>query len=322
MLANQRGIGMHTLWALLTETFNKWLEDKAQRLGAALAYYAAFSIAPLLVLLVSIAGFFYKDDALPRIQSQIATMAGDSAAEAIVATLRSVRSDRGGFIPTVLSFLTLIIGASGMFGQLQDAMNTIWGVTPKPRQFWSDVLRTRLLSFSMVLAICFLLLVSLALSAFLANASAYFKELLPFTAGVWPLIDFALSFGVTTMLFAAIFKILPDVGIAWSDVWLGAAATAALFALGKIGIGLYLGRSSFTSAYGAAGSMLVMLAWVYYSSQILFFGAEFTWVYAKHYKHRLVPARGAIFLTEEMRIRQGIPHAETVEKAFKERNMA
>jgi membrane protein len=135
-------------------------------------------------------------------------------------------------------------------------------------------------------------------------------------------VDFGVSFGVTTLLFAAIFKILPDVDIEWNDVWLGAVATAALFAVGKIGIGLYLGRSSFTSAYGAAGSLLVLLAWVYYSSQILFFGAEFTRVYARHYKHRFRPDRGAIFLTEEMRVKQGIPHVETVEEAYRKRRTA
>src|SRR5256714_5382268 len=203
-------------------------------------------------------------------------MAGYDAGEAIIATIRGVKNTAGGLGATIVSIITLILGATGMFGQLQDAMNTIWEVTPKPRRFWADILRTRLLSFSMVLAICFLLLVSLVLTAFLANVSKYFQELLPFTASVWPLVDFAVSFGVTTVLFAAMFKILPDVDIAWGDVWLGAAATAALFAVGKIGIGLYLGRSSFTSAYGAAGSLLVLLAWVYYSAQILFFGAEFT----------------------------------------------
>src|SRR5881394_2753599 len=206
---------MHNFWGLLSTTFNDWLEDKAPRLGAALAYYAAFSIAPLLVLLVAIVGFFYKEDSLPRIQSQIAMIAGYNAADAIVATIQGVKNTGGSVSATVLSFITLILGATGMFGQLQDAMNTIWEVTPKPRRFWADILRTRLLSFSMVLAICFLLLVSLALTAVLANVSKYFQELLPFTASIWPLVDFGFSFGVTTLLFAAIFKILPDVYIAW-----------------------------------------------------------------------------------------------------------
>jgi membrane protein len=162
---------------------------------------------------------------------------------------------------------------------------------------------------------CFLLLVSLLVSAALAAISAYFQALLPITDPFWPLVDFAVSFGVTTVLFAMIFKILPDVNIAWSDVWIGAAATAVLFAIGKIAIGLYLGRSAFASAYGAAGSFLVLLAWVYYSSQILFIGAEFTQVYANHVGRRLRPSRGAMFLTEEARIKMGIPHTKTIEEA-------
>ena len=148
---------MRTFWYLCSATFNQWTEDKAPRLGAALAYYAAFSIAPLLILLVAVVGLFYKEDTLSRIQSQIAMMAGSNAAEALVATIRGVNSTGGRGTATVISLVTLIIGATGMFGQLQDAMNTIWEVTPKPRQFWADILRSRLLSFSMVLAVCFLL---------------------------------------------------------------------------------------------------------------------------------------------------------------------
>jgi membrane protein len=151
----------------------------------------------------------------------------------------------------------------------------------------------------MVLAICFLLLVSLGLSAFLATISNYFQGMFPVTASIWPVVDFIFSFAVTTMLFAAIFKILPDVDIAWRDVWLGASSTAALFAIGKILLGLYLGRSIFTSAYGAAGSLLVLLLWVYYSAQILFFGVEFTRVYAKHFGHLVRPRRGAVFVNVE-----------------------
>src|SRR4030095_10906932 len=247
---------MHTLWLLLSKTFNAWLEDKAQRLGAALAYYGAFSVTPLLVLVLAFVGFFYKGDTLPLIQGQIARIAGVNAADAIVATIRSVQNTGASGTAAVVSIVSLVIGATGMFGQLQDAMNTIWQVTPKPRRLWADILRTRLLSFAMVVAICVLLLSSMMLSAFLAAASAYFKQILPFTGAVWPLVDFAISFGLTTVLFAAIFKILPDVDIAWRDVGLGAGTPAVLFAIGKIGLGLYLGRSSFSSAYGAAGSLM------------------------------------------------------------------
>jgi membrane protein len=307
---------------LLAETFNQWLEDKAQRLGAALAYYAAFSIAPLLLLLVSVVGYFYREQTLERVQSQIALMAGPNAAEAITATIRDANTATDGTAPTIVGLLMLLLGATGMFGQLQDAMNTIWEVAPKPRQFWMDILRTRLLSFVVVLAICALLLVSLVLSAFLANVSKYFREILPFTGTVWPLVDFAFSFALITILFAAIFKILPDVEIAWRDVWLGAATTAALFAIGKIVIGLYLGRSSFTSAYGAAGSLLVLLAWVYYSAQILFFGAEFTRVYVRHFERELRPARGAVFLNEAARIDQGIARTAAIDAESGRRRVA
>jgi membrane protein len=313
---------MRPFWGLLSEAFNEWIEDKAPRLGAALAYYAAFSIAPLLILLVAMVGFFFKGNTLSQVQTQIAVLAGDNAAEAIVAIIRGVKASRGGGTATVLSVITLIIGATGMFGQLQDAMNTIWEVTPKPRRIWMDVLRSRLLSFALVLAIGILLLCSLFLSAFLAAASRYFQHMFPMTGPIWPVVDFLVSFTITTMLFAAVFKILPDVYIAWQDVWLGAAVTAALFALGKIGIGLYMGRSSFASAYGAAGSFLVMLAWVYYSSQILFFGAEFTQVYTVRHGHSFRPARGARFLTDEMRIQQGIPHTKIVEETFKDKKIA
>jgi len=313
---------MRAFWALLSETFNEWMEDKAPRLGAALAYYAAFSIAPLLLLLVATVGFFFKGDTIVQVEDQIGAIAGDNAAEAIAAIIRGVKASPGGGAATVVSVITLFIGATGMFGQLQDAMNTIWEVTPKPRRFWIDILRTRILSFALVLGIGVLLFGSLFLSAFLAAASRYFQQMYPMTGPIWPVVDFSVSFAITTMLFAMIFKILPDVQIAWRDVWLGAAVTAALFAIGKIGIGFYLGRSSFTSAYGAAGSFLILLAWVYYSSQILFFGAEFTQVYTIKQGRRFLPARGARFLTEEMRIQQGIPHTKVVEEAFKRPGIA
>src|SRR5205085_5595914 len=246
-----------------------------------------------------------------------AAIAGDNAADAIGAIIRGAKSSPASGAATVLGIITLILGATGVFGQLQDAMNTIWEVTPKPRRFWMDILRTRVLSFALVLGIGGLLLGSMFLSAFLAAASRYFQHLYPMTGPIWPVVDFSVSFAITTMLFAMIFKILPDVHIAWRDVWLGAAVTAALFAIGKIGIGFYLGRSSFKSAYGAAGSFLVLLAWVYYSSQIFFFGAEFTQVYTMRHGHRFRPARGARFMSEEMRMHQGIPHSKNVDEAFR-----
>jgi membrane protein len=275
---------MGSVWALVSETVDHWQSDKAQRLGAALAYYAAFSLAPLLVLVVAITTFVYRQNGLASIQSQIALIFGANAADAIVAMIRGAKSTGGGIVATAVGILTLLLGATGMFVELQDAMNTIWHVPAKPGAVWADIVRSRVISFLMVMAICAVLLVSVGLTAFLANISKYFQSLLPFTQSAWPLVDFGFSVLVSAILFAAIFKILPDVPLAWRDVWLGAAVTAVLFAIGKIAIGFYLGRSSFASAYGAAGSLLVVLAWVYYSAQIFFLGAEFTYVYTRRRK--------------------------------------
>src|SRR5690348_2500572 len=181
---------MHGFWGLLSETFNEWMEDKAPRLGAALAYYTAFSIAPLLILLVAVLGLVVKGNTSLQVQAQIAAIAGDSAADAIGAIIRGAKESGGGQGATIFSVVTLLIGATGAFGQLQDAMNTIWEVTPKPRRFWVDILRTRLLSFALVLAIGILLLASLFLSAFLAAASRYFQHMFPMTGPIWPFVDF------------------------------------------------------------------------------------------------------------------------------------
>src|SRR5262245_5042155 len=277
---------MHTVWRLISQTLREWVDDRAELHGAALAYYAAFSIAPLLIITVSIINYIYKSDELPQVQRQIAMVTGNSAAEAIVATIRDIHAQGGSRTATVIGIATLLLGATGLFTALQDSMNAIWNAPPRVGGMWIEILRTRFLSFVLVLAVSILLLASLVLSAALAAISAFFQRFFPITAEVWPLVDFGVSFAITTFLFAMIFKILPDVYVRWTDVWIGAAVTAALFAIGKILIGLYLGRSAFLSAYGAAGSLAVLLAWVYYSAQILFLGAEFTQVYAHHRQGR------------------------------------
>jgi membrane protein len=193
----------------------------------------------------------------------------------------------------VVSVIILFVGASGVFVQLQSSMNQIWGVQPKPGLFWKDFLKERLLSFAMILGIGFLLLVSLVWSAALSAGNEYFKHLLPGANWFWQIVDGGVSFAIVVLLFASIFKAVPDVRIDWNDVWVGALLTSILFTGGKSAIGLYLGRSSLGSAFGAAGSILVILAWVYYSSQILFFGAEFTKIYAKQHRLSIKPSKGA-----------------------------
>jgi membrane protein len=242
-------------------------------------------------------------------------LVGKTGAEAIQAMIASASQPKAGLIATVISIVTLLFGASGVFGALQDALNTIWEVTPKPGRGVLGAIRDRFVSFTMLLGVAFLLLVALVLSAGLAALGKFVGGLLPVPEVVLQLVNLIISFGVITLLFAMIYRILPDVEIRWSDVWIGAAVTALLFTIGKFALGLYLGKGSVGSAYGAAGSLLVVLLWVYYSAQILFFGAEFTQVYANTYGSRVVPSSNAVPLTEEAQAEQGMPRRETVEAA-------
>src|ERR1051326_8669186 len=281
------------LWHLLIQTSSAWNNDKALQLGAALAYYAVFSISPFLIIILAIAGFLYRSDSFAYIHAQIATLAGNNAADTITSTIKSVHSSEHSFAATVVSVIVLFIGASGVFVQLQSSMNQIWGVKPKAGHFWKDFLKERLLSFAMILGIGFLLLISLVLSAGLSAGSEYFKSLLPGANWLRQILDGGVSFAIVVLLFASIFKAVPDVRIDWNDVWVGALLTSILFTGGKSAIGLYLGRSSLGSSFGAAGSILIILAWVYYSSQILFFGAEFTKIYAEQHRVYIKPLKGA-----------------------------
>jgi membrane protein len=298
-------------WEVLKDTGEQWLTDKVMRLGAALAYYTALSMAPLLVIILAIAGFVFGEEAARgQLVGQIKDLVGQQGAQAIQAMVAHSHQESGGVLATVISVIMLLFGSSGVFGELQDSLNTIWEVQPKPgRAIW-EMIRDRFLSFAMVLGIGFLLLVSLVLSTGLEALGSFVGGLAGTWAPVFQVVNFFASLGIFTLLFAMIFKILPDVKIGWKDVWLGAAVTALLFDLGKYLIGLYLGQSSYSSTYGAAGSFVVLLVWVYYSSLILFFGAEFTKVYANKFGSRIVPAENAEPVTEEARAQQGIPRPD------------
>ena len=278
---------------ILKKSFWAWTNENALEWGAALAYYTAFSIAPLLVIAMTIAGVFYEGDSLTYIHGQIASLVGNNAALAVTGAIQSIRSSGGGGFASAISVLMLLVGASTVFGQLQNVLNRIWGVQPKPGHFWRDLFKQRLMSFALVIGVSFVLLVSLVLSATVAMVTDYFSSLLPGSDIFWQVLDAGLSFSMITFLFALIFKIVPDLDITWSDVWLGAVVTSVLFVAGKMVIGYYLGRSGVESAYGAAGSVLVVLAWVYYSSQIVFFGAEFTKIHAEENRTRVTPVPGA-----------------------------
>ena len=294
-------------WSLLRQTMSEWVEDKVPQLGAALAYYTALSIAPLLVIALTIAAqVFDESTARGQLQDELRSLVGDDGSKAIEQMIESANKPGEGIFASVLSFLILLVGASGVFGQLQQSLNTIWEVQPKPGRGVWGVIQDRFLSLAMVFGIAFLLLVSLILSAALTSLGTVFERLPDSLVWLSQAAHFSISLVLITLLFALMFKYLPDVKIAWRDVWLGAIITAILFTVGKFAIGLYLGHSAMASSYGVAGSFVVLLVWVYYSSQILFFGAEFTQVYANRYGSRIVPAENAEPVTAEARAQQGL----------------
>ncbi len=295
------------VWGLLKETFAEWNKDKVSRLAAALAYYTIFSLAPLLIIAIAIAGaVFGKAAANGEIVGQLQGLIGKPGADLIQTAITNASQPKQGNIASIVSVIVLLFGASGLFAQLQDALNTIWEVQPKPGRGIIPMIRDRFLSFGMVLGVGFLLIVSLVASAILGTVSTYFHNFLPGADFLWQIVNFVLSFAVTTLLFGLIFKLLPDVKIVWSDVWIGAALTSGLFSVGRFVLGQYLGSNSFGSIYGAAGTLVVILAWIYYAAQILFVGAEFTKVYARKYGSKIVPADNAIPVTEEARAQQGM----------------
>ncbi|MGH2403487.1 MAG: YihY/virulence factor BrkB family protein [bacterium] len=302
--------------SLLKETFYEWRENKAARLAAALAYYTVFSTAPLLIVVIAIAGLaFGRDAAQGEIVRQLQWLVGQNAAETIQGIIEAARTPATGISAGTIGVLTLLLGAMGVFGQLQDALNTIWDAPPAPSRGVWGLVRGRFLSFTMLLGTGFLLLVSLVISAGLSALEGFFGRMLPLHPGILHALNSVFSFAVITVLFAMIYKVLPDVEIQWKHVWAGAAMTSILFVLGKFLIGLYLGRGSFTSAFGAAGSLVVLLLWVYYSAQIFLFGAEFTQVWARragaHAQHASITARKQPMEVETLRTRRLEPARDT-----------
>ena len=271
------------VFGLLKDTYNDWSEDKAPRLGASLAYYTVFSLAPLLLIVIAIAGLaFGQEAAQGQIVAQIGGLVGQESGEAIQEMIQGARRPRTGIIATAIGIATLLFGASGVFGALQDALNTIWEVQPKPGRGVLGLIQDRFVSFTMVFGIGFLLLVALVVSAGLAALGELLGGLLPVPELVLQLVNLIISFGIITLLFI----------------------------IGKVLLGLYLGKSDTGAAYGVAGSLIIILLWVYYASQILFFGAEFTQVYANKYGSRVVPDEDAVPVTEEARAEQGMPRRE------------
>src|SRR6266511_1457769 len=275
-------------------SYEGWKEDKASRLSAALAYYTIFSLAPLLMIVIAGTGLFWPQQAVQeQVMSQIRGLVGVEGARFVSDLLTSASNPARGIIATIIGIITLILGALGVFNELHNALNTIWEVKEEETkgflQSVKKIIFDRFLSFTMILGIGFLLLVSLVISAGLSAVQQTLGNAFPLSELIWQMINLVVSIGVTTILFALIYKFLPDAEIAWRDVWLGAFVTAVLFSLGKLLIGIYLGNSAFSSSFGAVGSLVLLLVWIYYSAQILFFGAEFTQVYANNYGSKILP---------------------------------
>lgn len=278
---------MNSVWDLIKRTASSWSDINAPRLGAALAFYTMWSIAPLLVLCLGIAGLVFGPEAAQnQIAAQIQNITGPTSGEAIQALLAHAANPSHGIIAAVVGFIMLLFGASGVFGELRDSLNLVWGAKSTSGAGLMGMIKYRFFSFAMVLGVGFLLLVSLMVSAGIAAAGKLFQGYLPVPEAALHAVSMLVTFVIVTVLFALLYKLVPDVRIEWRDVWIGAAVTSLLFSLGKFAIGLYLGKASVGSAYGAAGSMVVFIVWVYYSAQIFFLGAEFTHMFAERHGSR------------------------------------
>ena len=263
-----------TVWYLVKATATEWRRDKSLRLAAALSYYITLSLAPLLLIVLAVMGFLMgNDDARDAMMMQLRMLVGHTGADAIEVMLRSEQKPQASAIAATVGIVTLLVAATGVVGQLQDALNTVWEVKPRPGRRFRGMIRSRIISFAMILGVGFLLLVSLVISAAVEAFAVFWQGQ---TEVIVKTLHFLISNGITTVLFAMMFRFLPDVKLKWRDVWLGAAVTSILFTIGKELTALYIAKSSLASSYGAAGSIVIILTWVYYSSAVFLLGAEFT----------------------------------------------
>ena len=291
---------MHIAYRILKETLQGFIDNRALKFSASLSYYTIFSLAPLLLLMISLASVFFGRDAIQgQVFGEINGLIGNQAAAQIQDIIKNMELSGKTNFAIIVGGITLLIGATTVFGEIQDSINIIWKVKAKPKRSWLKWLEDRLLSSSLIAGLGFLLIVSLMINGLLLALSEWLKNYFPdVTLIIFQIINVIISFGVITMLFGVIFKVLPDAKIAWKDVSAGAFFTACLFMLGRFLIGLYVDFSGTGSAYGAAGSLIVILVWVYYTAAILYFGAEFTKVYAEFMGARIEPADYAVYVEQ------------------------
>jgi membrane protein len=299
---------LRRLGSLLKETAIQWDEDQAARQAASLALYTLLSVAPLLIVSIKVAGLALGDEAARgRLSEEIGKVVGPQAGGAIEAMVANAKQPGEGVLGSIIGVCVLLFGASGVFGELQTSLNQIWEVKPRPNRGVTGFIKDRFFSFTMVMGVAFLLLVSLVVTAVLATVTEHFRGLIPLPA-LWWALNIAIGIGITTVLFALIYKIVPDAQIQWRDVWVGAFATALSFSIGRVALSWYVGRSATVSPFGAAGSLVALIVWVYYSAQILFFGAEFTQVFATRYGSRILPSANAVHLDDaapKPKVREG-----------------
>ncbi len=286
--------GVKDIWRLFKDAGIAWDNDNIASQGAALAYFTVFSLSPLLIIVLVLSSFgFGPDAARGQLVSQIRGLIGTDAAKFVQSMIENAYESGASIPAAIFGIVALLLGATGVFVQLRDSLNAIWRVEHKPLGILG-FFRARLLSFTMIIAIGFLLLVSLIFSAVLAAISAYLSDSFALIGGLVGVLDFLISFVGITVMFAFIFKFLPDALVQWADVWVGAAVTSLLFSLGKLGIGLYLGNSVIGSTFGAASSLVIIMLWAYYSAQIILFGAEFTLLYATRFGSKILPGRNSV----------------------------
>lgn len=304
--------------AILKAAYNGFSDDLALKFSASLAYYTIFSLAPLLLLLISIAGIVLGKDAIQgKVFSEINGMVGNDAAKQIQDMIKNLEMSGKSTISVIIGVVTLIIGATTVFGEIQQSINIIWQVKPKPKKGWLKLIKDRMLSGSMIVTLGFLLLVSLILNGALTAVSDRLEHFLPaITVTLFHMISIAFSFTIIAVLFAVIFKVLPDAKVSWSDVRSGAIFTAVLFMIGRLVIGIYIEKSGTSSTYGAAGSLIVILLWIYYTAAILYFGAEFTRAYVDFKGKRIEPAEFAVHVEqkEEEKDEETVPPKHEIEK--------
>lgn len=289
-------------WSLLKSTYIEFDDDNAIKLSASLSYYTIFSLPPLLIIIMSISGFFFGQEAVRgRFFIQINGLVGNEAALQIQETIKNIELSNNGVLATIFGGIMLLIGASGVFAEIQSSINFIWGLRAKPNKGLIKFIKNRLMSFSMIASVGFLLLVSLMINTLMDVINARLVNFFPdVTVYLFYILNILIVFGTTTILFAVIFKTLPDGYIVWKDAIIGSCFTSFFFMLGKFAIGFYLGSTTIASAYGAAGSIIIILIWVYYSAILLYFGAEFTKVYSRAHGKKIIPKEYAFEIKKEI----------------------